>query len=265
MTPAALLVIGITAFAASALTLFAGFGLGTLLLPVFALFFPVEVAVAATAVVHGLNSLFKVLLVGRHADRGIVLRFGLPAVVAAFAGAALLATLASRPPVRLAWPWGTKDVPPVQIGMGLLILVFAIVELVPDRLVALRLPARWLPLGGLLSGFFGGLSGHQGALRAVFLRRAGLAPREFAGTQAVLALMVDTSRLLVYGAAAWGRHFGALATEGAALPVAVGALCAFAGAFAGTRLFPKVTIGALQTLVGALLILTGAGLATGLL
>ena len=265
MTAAAFLAIGLTAFAASALTLFAGFGLGTLLLPVFALFFPAEVAVAATAVVHGLNSLFKVFLVGRHADRRIVLRFGLPAVAAAFAGAALLATLASRPPVRLEWPWGAEEVPPVQIGMGLLILLFAIVELLPERAIALRLPARWLPLGGLLSGFFGGLSGHQGALRAIVLRRAGLAPREFAGTQAILALMVDAARLLVYGAAAWGRHFGALASDGAGLPVVIGTLCAFAGAFTGTRLFPKVTIGALQALVGILLILTGAGLASGLL
>lgn len=265
MTPAALFVVGLTAFAASALTLFAGFGLGTLLLPVFALFFPAEIAVAATAVVHGLNSLFKVALVGRHADRRVVLRFGVPAVAAAFAGATLLAALASRPPVRLEWPWGAEEVAPVQIGMGLLILIFAILELLPEHLMALRLPARWLPIGGVLSGFFGGLSGHQGALRAIFLRRAGLAPRAFAGTQAILALMVDAARLLVYGAAAWGSHFGALASAGAILPVVVGTLCAFAGAFTGTRFFPKVTIGALQKLVGLLLIVTGAGLATGLL
>lgn len=265
MTPAALFVIGITAFAASALTLFAGFGLGTLLLPVFAVFFPAEVAVAATAVVHGLNSLFKAVLVGRHADRRIVLRFGIPAVAAALAGAALLAALSKRPPVRLHWPWGAEDVPPVQIGMGILILLFAIVELVPERRVPLRLPIRWLPIGGLLSGFFGGLSGHQGALRAIFLRRAGLGARAFAGTQAILALLVDTARLLVYGAAAWGRHFGALASEGTAIPVVVGTLCAFGGAYAGTRLFPKMTIGAVQKIVGLLLIVTGAGLASGLL
>ena len=29
----------------------------------------------------------------------------------------------------------------------------------------LEFDRRYLPLGGLLSGFFGGLSGHQGALR----------------------------------------------------------------------------------------------------
>jgi hypothetical protein len=40
------------AFAASGLTLFAGFGLGTLLMPVVALFFPVDVAIAITALVH---------------------------------------------------------------------------------------------------------------------------------------------------------------------------------------------------------------------
>jgi len=36
----------------SGLTLFSGFGLGTLLMPTFVLFFPIEVAVAATAIVY---------------------------------------------------------------------------------------------------------------------------------------------------------------------------------------------------------------------
>lgn len=258
-----LLAVGITALLASGLTLFAGFGLGTLLLPVFALFFPAEVAVAATAIVHGLNSLFKVALVGREADRTIVVRFGLPAVAAAFAGAALLVVLARLPPVTLAWPWGTTEAPPIQIGMGLLILLFAVVELAPGRLSDVALPARWLPLGGLLSGFFGGLSGHQGALRAIFLRRGGLPPRAFAGTQAVLALLVDSARLLVYGAAAWKTHFGALSAPGALPAVATGTLCAFLGAYIGSRFLPKITVPALQRLVAALLIVVGAGLASG--
>ena len=50
----------------SGLTLFSGFGLGTLLMPTFALFFPVEVAVAATAVVHLANNVFKLFLVGQY-------------------------------------------------------------------------------------------------------------------------------------------------------------------------------------------------------
>ena len=60
--PAAV-VLGLTAFGVSLLTLFSGFGLGTLLMPVFALFFPVEVAVASTAVVHAANNLWHALIV----------------------------------------------------------------------------------------------------------------------------------------------------------------------------------------------------------
>ena len=70
----------IAAALASGLTMFSGFGLGTLLLPVFALFFPVELAVAATALVHGANNVLKAGLLGKLADLGIVLRFGVPAI-----------------------------------------------------------------------------------------------------------------------------------------------------------------------------------------
>ena len=55
----------LAALLASVLTLISGFGLGTLLLPVFALFFPLEIAVALTAVVHLLNNLFKTGLLWR--------------------------------------------------------------------------------------------------------------------------------------------------------------------------------------------------------
>ena len=41
-----IVVVSIAALFASALTLFSGFGLGTLLMPVVAIFFPVEIAIA---------------------------------------------------------------------------------------------------------------------------------------------------------------------------------------------------------------------------
>ena len=81
------LIVCIAALVASGLTFFSGFGLGTLLLPTFVLFFPLPSAVAMTAVVHLLNNLFKLVLVGRHADKDVVVRFGAPAVVSAFVGA----------------------------------------------------------------------------------------------------------------------------------------------------------------------------------
>ncbi|HNO61706.1 MAG TPA: hypothetical protein PKH44_13805 [Plasticicumulans sp.] len=69
-------VIAAAAFLASLLTLFSGFGLGTILTPVFGLFFPLHVAVALTGVVHLANNLFKLALLGRQAARHLVLRFG---------------------------------------------------------------------------------------------------------------------------------------------------------------------------------------------
>lgn len=49
------LTVFVVALFASTLALYSGFGLATLLMPVLLFFFPPEVAVAATAVVHGLG------------------------------------------------------------------------------------------------------------------------------------------------------------------------------------------------------------------
>jgi uncharacterized membrane protein YfcA len=259
------LVIGSAAFAVSILTLFSGFGLGTLLMPVFALFFPVAVAVASTAVVHLLNNLFKLALLARSAVPRVLLAFGLPAVGAAFLGALALNALAHQRAIQ-AWQLGARrfEVTPVNLTMGLLILGFAVVELAPERRMP-RLDPRWLPLGGVLSGFFGGLSGHQGALRAAFLRRADLSPTAFAATTATLACMVDLTRLVVYGAAfLTGRLDGA--GDGIDWPVVgTATACAFGGSYAGRRLLPKVTLGVLHWITGGLLAVVGAGLASGVL
>src|SRR3989337_2025783 len=93
------LVICLAAFFASGLTLFSGFGLGTLLLPAMAIFFPIDLAIALTAVVHFLNNLFKLALLGRHADRSVVWRFGVPAILSAVLGAKALLWLSHLQPL----------------------------------------------------------------------------------------------------------------------------------------------------------------------
>lgn len=85
-----IVLICLAAFLASLLTFFSGFGLGTILMPVFALFFPLEMAIALTGVVHLLNNFFKMCLLGKEANWRIVLKFGAPAVISALIGAQLL-------------------------------------------------------------------------------------------------------------------------------------------------------------------------------
>ena len=134
------ILVGVVACGASALTLFSGFGLGTLLFPAFALIFPVELAVAMTAVVHLANNLFKLVLMGRFANVRTVLLFGVPAAAAAFAGARLLGWLADVPPIGT---WSMSGhlftVAPVKAGLAAVMILFALLEIWP-AIARLSLP-----------------------------------------------------------------------------------------------------------------------------
>lgn len=255
-----IIVIGAAAFFTSCLTLFSGFGLGTLLLPAFAVFFPVETAVGLTAVVHFLNNLFKLALLGGRADKGVVLRFGLPAAAASFAGAYCLLRLSELPPLFRYEAFGRDfAVAPVGFAVGLLMALFALAELWPP-LAEVSFDRRYLPWGGVLSGFFGGLAGHQGALRSAFLVRCGLSKEAFIASGVVVACLVDVVRLSVYG-----KRFAAVdaGANGAVLLVAV--LSAFLGAWLGRRLIPKVTVHAVRLGVGFLLLGTSFLLIAGII
>ncbi|MBN2287900.1 MAG: TSUP family transporter [Candidatus Glassbacteria bacterium] len=259
------LLVGLAAMCVSGLTLFSGFGLGTLLMPVFALFFPVEVAVSATAVVHAANNTLKMPLFARSADWHVVGRFGIPALLAAFAGAAVLKLIADLDPL-LSYRIGSHqaEVTPVKAVIAVLIFIFALFELLPS-FRELKFDTRLLPLGGVLSGFFGGLSGHQGALRSAFLVKLGLSTGQFVGTAAVIGFLVDLARILVYGAGFMAAGmFGEQAAYGWGL-VGVAVLCAFAGLLIGRRYIRKVTMKAVQALTGALLLIVAAALGAGII
>lgn len=275
--------VAIVALLASGLTFFSGFGLGTLLMPAFAVFVPVSVAVGATAVVHLANNLFKLWLVGKHADRQVLLRFAPAAVLCAIVGAALLGWLATALPdggvlrqYTLTAGGRTCSITIVKLVIAAIILGFAIVELHP-KFDSLAFDRKWLWLGGAISGLFGGLSGHQGALRSAFLIRCGLSKEAFVATGVVAAVLVDCARLIVYGLFALGvigagKHvtdFGAIATQvrdsGVAGLVVVGCVAALAGSLIGQRLVKKVTLASLRKIVGVALIVFALALGAGVI
>jgi uncharacterized membrane protein YfcA len=259
------LIIAAVSLTASGLTLFSGFGLGTLLLPVFALFFPVELAVAATALVHGANNLFKVTAVGRHADRDLILRFGLPAILAAFAGAALLGYLSHLGELFI-YTLGNRTamVTPMKLLMGALMLFFALFELVP-RLRQLRFHRRHLVVGGLLSGFFGGLSGHQGALRSAFLTKTGISPQGFVGTNAWIGFMVDAVRIATYASLFLTAKSGATVDPALWPLIGTGCLAAFAGVLLGKRYLHTITMQTIHRVTGCMLVVIALALAAGII
>lgn len=261
----AYIAVALAAFLAAGLTMYSGFGLGTLLLPVFALFFPAEMAVVATAMVHGANNVFKVSLLGRFADREVVFKFGLPAIAAAILGALALGWFAASDSdlTVVVNERVFAQVTPIKLVIGLLMIGFALFELLP-RFHELEFDRRYLSLGGVLSGFFGGLSGHQGALRSAFLAKTGLDTQRFVGTNAVIGFLVDLTRISVY--LALFSAAGGKASDFSGWPLVItGSIAAFSGVLIGKRYLQKVTMKSIRTLVGVLLFGVGLALLTGIL
>lgn len=254
------IVVGLSALIGSGLTFFSGFGLGTILVPVFALFFPIDIAIALTAIVHFLNNLFKLLLVGKNANLKIVLQFGIPALLAAFLGAYLLQFIADITPFYSYSVFNkTFLISPLKLTIGLLLAFFSLFEIIPS-LSKLNFNPKYIPLGGLLSGFFGGLSGNQGALRSAFLLRANLSKEQFIATGVLIAVLIDISRLSMYFKSIINIENGINYTL-----LIVASLSAFTGAFIGNQVLKKITIQALQLIVAFMLLLFSILLGLGIL
>ena len=115
-----------------------------------------------------------------------------------------------------------------------------------------------------MSGFFGGLSGNQGALRSAFLIKLGLSKEAYVGTGAVCTVVVDLVRIVVYGFALPAALESARSRQSGML-VLVAAVSAFLGAYFGKRLLKKVTLRYVEWTVAAMMVCIGTGLVSGLL
>lgn len=255
-----IIIISITALLASLMTFFSGFGLGTILTPVFAIFFPIDIAIALTGIVHLLNNLFKLTLIGKDLNKTVVLKFGIPAIIAAFIGAELMIKLSTMPEIFSYTIFGKEFfILPIKTIIAVLMIAFALMEALP-KLKSIQFDANKLYLGGVLSGFFGGLSGHQGAFRSAFLIRAGLSKEAFIATGVTIACFIDFTRLSVY----FSNFFSAGISDNFNYIIAA-SLSAFAGAYFGKKLLKKLTINTLQLLVSVMIIVLAVLLGIGVI
>jgi uncharacterized membrane protein YfcA len=254
------ILISLVAFLTAILTFFSGFGLGTILTPVLAVFFHVDIAIALTGVVHFSNNLFKITLVGRNTDKAVLIRFGIPAILASFAGAWLLLRIADMPSLFNYHLWDNDfEVMPVKLVVAILLIIFSVLEIAPS-VQRIQFNRNYLVPGGILSGFFGGLTGIQGAIRSAFLLKSGLSKEGYIATGVVIASLVDFTRLSVYAT----RFKDASLHEH--LPLIISAtLSAIAGAFIGSKLLKKVTMRFIQILVAAMLVIIAITLGAGII
>ena len=172
----------VVAFLAAALTVPAGFGLSTMLTPMVLLIMGPHEAVAVVAVVHGAHNAGKFLALRDSVDFSAFRHYGIWLVLGAVIGATLQSKVPQSPLLAL-------------IGAFLILLPLLTLS---ESWTGIRIPEANDRIGGFGSGFMGGLSGHQGALRAMFLTRRLPDKMAYAATASVLALCVDLSRIPVY-------------------------------------------------------------------
>lgn len=255
-----IIVISLVAFFAAILTFFSGFGLGTILTPVMMIFFPVDIAIAFTGIVHFSNNIFKLLIIGQKANKKVLIRFGIPAIFAAFFGSYILINMDTNYIMYSYTLMGElQSISYVKFLISIILIVFALIDLIPF-FKKLKFGEKSLPLGGFLSGFFGGLSGNQGALRSSFLIKLNLEKQTFIATTVVISFFVDLTRLGVYST----NLFKINLEEHLVIGIC-SVSSAILGAFVGNKLLKKVTLNSIRVLVATLILFLATGLLLGLI
>lgn len=186
-------------------------------------------AVAAVAVPHLFATAVRYFRHAGSVDRATFLRFGLLSVAGGLAGAVLQSRLGGSA---------------LLVALGSLLIATGVAGLTGN--FGGRRPGAWAAhLMGLGSGFFGGLAGNQGGLRAAGLLAFDLTPRAFLATSTAVALVVDLARTPVYLLRA-GAEITSLA-----LPIGVATAGCVAGTLWGERLLLRLRPDAYRRLVGA--------------
>lgn len=253
------LLIAFISFGASTLTFFSGFGLGTMLLPVFCLFMPVELAVLSTALVHILNNFIKFILIRKSIDKSVLMSFGISAVIAAFIGAILQSYIGEGfVSYRISLFSKVYQVDALSLVIGVLMIVFAILDFIPWSR-KLIFEKKLFATGGFLSGFFGGLSGHQGALRAAFLSKANLSAEIFISTSVSLSLLIDVVRIPIY----FVSNDNSIKMYWETLLLAC--VFAFLGSYLGKKIFTKKKVKNVRFIVAFFLLFMGSGMILGMI
>ena len=253
-------IITLVTFSAAVLTFFSGFGLGTILTPIMMIFFPVEIAIAFTGIVHFSNNIFKLFIISKNIDKEILIRFGGPAILASFIGSYLLFNIGGDKVLYSVYILGElRSVTFIKFLVSILLIIFSLIDLMPF-FKNLNFHKKTIPLGGFLSGFFGGLTGNQGALRSAFLIKMNLDKKVFISTTVFISTMVDFTRIGVYSSNLLTIDFSQYFILGI-----FSILSAVLGSIIGNMLLKKITIEIIRTTVAFLIICLATFLLIGII
>jgi uncharacterized membrane protein YfcA len=227
------LAVAAASFVAGAVAAVAGFGIGSILTPLFAQRLGVELAIAAVSIPHFAATAARFVMLRQSLDWPAFRNFGIASAAGGLTGA-LLHGMAGAPALRI-------------VFASLLLLAAASEVFGLARRVELSTGGA-LAAGGI-SGFFGGLVGNQGGIRSAAMLALPLRRDAFVATAAATGLIVDAARMPVYFASAWRELAGFLPL------ITFATIGALAGTLAGRRLLGRIPERAFRLVVAALLVL----------
>lgn len=212
------LLIAAAAFVAGAIASVTGFGIGSVLTPVFSPHLGTRLAVAAVSIPHLAATLIRFWMLRRDVDVPVLINFGILSAAGGLAGALLHSASAN----------------PILTLIFALLLLFAGVTGLSGYAARMRFGPKTAWIAGAFSGLLGGLVGNQGGIRSAALQGFGLQRQAFVASATAMALIVDLARVPVYFA-----RFGVAMLPAVEL-ISLATIGAVLGTFSGAGLLRRI-------------------------
>lgn len=195
-----------------------GFGSSAIFVPLAGFFYGLQTVLALTGILHVFSNAAKLILFRKTISYKIVLWIGVPSVIMVIAGAQLNAMI---------------DLKYAELVLGIFLVLFSAFLFFWPHLKLAANKRNAITSGGI-AGFFAGLIGTGGAIRAMGLAAFDLEKSTFVATSAAVDLGVDLSRSIVY------IFNGYLAAEYYFyIPLLL--VVAFAGSWIGKKILDRVS------------------------
>jgi uncharacterized membrane protein YfcA len=230
------LIIAVASVLAGAVASVVGFGIGSLLTPLFAVRVGTQLAVAAVSIPHVFATGLRYWRLRAHVDRRVLVSFGIMSAAGGLAGALLHSVAGNRA---------------LAIVFGVILIFVGVSELTG---LARRMRfGGWVAwTAGAVSGLFGGLVGNQGGIRSAALLGFDVDKEAFVATATAIGLVVDAARMPVY-----------FATQAPAIAriwplVLIGTVGTLVGTLVGVRALRRIPENAFRHIVAVILLVLGA-------
>jgi uncharacterized protein len=174
--------ISLLTVAASTVGTITGFGTSTIMIPMLVMFLPAVEAIFLVAIIHWFGNIWKITLFRKGIDLRLISLFGIAGLVTSYLGASITLGAHENELLRV---------------LGLFLAGYSLFLLFRSRFRVPASPVTALS-GGALSGFFAGMFGIGGAIRALFLSAFDLPKAVYIATAGAIGLLVDAMRVVTY-------------------------------------------------------------------